>query len=787
MTSIASPAPLLSFACVREPSPLPISLSGGRPTRGLPPCPESWVRRSSDEPLVGEPLSGTGHHEAVQALHRVSRDVPLVEAKRKFIDVAEQVLFAGVMVDAMQPAFQDGPDTLDGVSGDRTTGKLSGAVVDPLVTIEQAVQVVVRAVLIGVDRRANFHRAVDLVLDSVDAGRVNHHGDGTASAFPHSQHGGFADRPTARVQLFAGVLVAFFSADESLVNLDNPAKRFQLTSASFAETAQNEPRGLLRDADLFSELHRGNPLPRRHEQVHRVQPLVQRNVGSLEDGVRADGEYFVARVAPVVASGAGGNAIASRAEGTLDTSRPEPRFEVKSRGFGIWEQLEQLERADGGARHLFDLRTQAKIGVGSDDFIGVRDDHYVGIGERSVTVSLRARSIQVALVNRLASSTLRAHGHTLRTANLLCSFACHGLEAPFCILFNLQERRCANVGVLHRLNFIFPHQVSKERFSLALCADYALTIPGAHEQCWRTRLSTNLDAKPCTLAGGAGFPLPFDGDKNGLHLLRHPWKIAEPIPVIILRDPSHVASVERGKSGLRHFQRVFHIFPLVVKELIPGFWRLHDAFHFFDDFLEFESRGGRERIGASGDEGHQHAFLYFAAYFRNPGAELQSLFVAEAITGFQRHRDARRTVRLGFVVVAPFSDAPKFLHGADERLRIVVFQVVLRFGDRQFNVHGVSPSQRGQDVCYSSIVAEFSMEVKFIIPIERERDSRSSRDGARFRVKVHAQPGSPALLMSTRNCQSVVGAKREAEAIFGDLDWRDEMGEIRSSAFLEME
>jgi len=79
------------------------------------------------------------------------------------------------------------------------------------------------------------------------------------------------------------------------------------------------------------------------------------------------------------------------------------------------------------------------------------------------------------------------------------------------------------------------------------------------------------------------------------------------------------------------------------------------------------------------------------------------------------------------------------------------------------------------------------MEVKYIIPIERERDSRSSRDGARFRVKVHAQPGSPALLMSTRNCQSVVGAKREAEAIFGDLDWRDEMGEIRSSAFLEME
>jgi hypothetical protein len=73
------------------------------------------------------------------------------------------------------------------------------------------------------------------------------------------------------------------------------------------------------------------------------------------------------------------------------------------------------------------------------------------------------------------------------------------------------------------------------------------------------------------------------------------------------------------------------------------------------------------------------------------------------------------------------------------------------------------------------------------ITIERERDSRSSREGARFRVKVHAQPGGPALLMSTRNCQSVIGAKREAESLFGNLDWRDEMGEIRSSALLEIE
>jgi hypothetical protein len=73
------------------------------------------------------------------------------------------------------------------------------------------------------------------------------------------------------------------------------------------------------------------------------------------------------------------------------------------------------------------------------------------------------------------------------------------------------------------------------------------------------------------------------------------------------------------------------------------------------------------------------------------------------------------------------------------------------------------------------------------ISIERERDSRSSREGARFRVKIAAQPGGPALLMSTRLCQSVTYAKNEAETLFGELDWRDENGDIRASAVLEIE
>jgi hypothetical protein len=78
------------------------------------------------------------------------------------------------------------------------------------------------------------------------------------------------------------------------------------------------------------------------------------------------------------------------------------------------------------------------------------------------------------------------------------------------------------------------------------------------------------------------------------------------------------------------------------------------------------------------------------------------------------------------------------------------------------------------------------------ITIERDRESRSSADGARFRVRVHTQPGAPALLVSSRLCQSVTNAKREAETLFGELAWKDEVQTpdnlgMRASAFLEFD
>jgi hypothetical protein len=76
------------------------------------------------------------------------------------------------------------------------------------------------------------------------------------------------------------------------------------------------------------------------------------------------------------------------------------------------------------------------------------------------------------------------------------------------------------------------------------------------------------------------------------------------------------------------------------------------------------------------------------------------------------------------------------------------------------------------------------------LTVERDLTARPSRDGARFRVRVFAQPGGPALLTSTRMCGSVCQAKREAETLFGDLDWRfpglDDLPHVRARAVVEI-
>src|SRR5579864_4726941 len=99
-------------------SPPSISVSDGTPAlfeRWRPVLAAVSDYPSSDQILVGEPLPRNACHEAVQPLKGVPLHVALIEPERELVYIAMQVLVAGVVIDAVQPALQNGPDALDAV------------------------------------------------------------------------------------------------------------------------------------------------------------------------------------------------------------------------------------------------------------------------------------------------------------------------------------------------------------------------------------------------------------------------------------------------------------------------------------------------------------------------------------------------------------------------------------------------------------------------------------------------------------------------------------------------
>jgi hypothetical protein len=257
-------------------------------------CP-SFSRNSRGHLRISDSLASYAVHERCQPLKAMPLDVALVQAKGKLVNVPAKMFLAGVMVDAMQPALQDGPDALNGIGGHRPTGILASRMVDGIVPVEQAVEVTEANVIVRVKLAARFNAPMNLAMYGVKRSVFDDLDMGASAALPHSEYGNLADGPAPSVELLSLVLVGLNTAHKALVDLDGAAKLVNLivTAAGFPETAEHKPRGLLGNANLFGKLHRRDPLAGRHQQVHGIDPLVQGDVTSLEDGSSPHGKVEV--------------------------------------------------------------------------------------------------------------------------------------------------------------------------------------------------------------------------------------------------------------------------------------------------------------------------------------------------------------------------------------------------------------------------------------------------------------------------------------------------------------
>jgi RHS repeat-associated protein len=195
----------------------------------------------------------------------MARHVAGIQAESELIDVAMKVLFAGLVVDAMKSALQNRPNTLNAISARHSLDVFVRGMVDALMSVEQASQIVISRVLIGIKRRSDFDVRVNGVLNFVLCRAEKWESLRLSTALPHSENGNFADCPPSEPLLISFVLVRFESADECLVNFYLAAQFVHVFPNGFAQAVEHEPCGFLCDSNLF-----GNTIQYVYDALNRL-------------------------------------------------------------------------------------------------------------------------------------------------------------------------------------------------------------------------------------------------------------------------------------------------------------------------------------------------------------------------------------------------------------------------------------------------------------------------------------------------------------------------------------
>src|SRR6266567_1273924 len=300
-------------------------------------------------------LSDYRNHEAVQPLQSMTAHVAHVKAERELIHITMQVLLGNLMVNAIHSTLEHSPNAFDAVRAYAVLGVNASRVIDGFVAKEQPVKTDVPGRLIREDRGTYFDVGMDSRLQRRHVCSFNRHRYGASTALPESYDSRLADAAASSLEFLVFVLIALFPADETLVYFDDAAQFVKIIARAtrLSQTLQHEPSGLLGNADLFPELQTGDALPSGNEQVHGIEPFVERDVAALEDRPCTDRKIKGTGIAAIEANlgllSDALTALALRAERAI---RPEPGFEVDSRRLSGREHLEQLESADRRFAHL---------------------------------------------------------------------------------------------------------------------------------------------------------------------------------------------------------------------------------------------------------------------------------------------------------------------------------------------------------------------------------------------------------------------------------------------------
>src|SRR3990167_9160637 len=187
---------------------------------------------SCGQAFIGKSGACGSIDERIEPFQGVPLNIACVEAKNELIDVPFQMLLARLVIDALESALEYRPHALNAIGARRAPDVFIRRVIDALLLEEQAVQVVVGRVFIGVERGANRDMSMNRRLNVGDAGTLNRHRFGTSAALSHPQDSGFADGASSKMLFARRMFVALQAADECFVNLDFAAQLLQVLADS---------------------------------------------------------------------------------------------------------------------------------------------------------------------------------------------------------------------------------------------------------------------------------------------------------------------------------------------------------------------------------------------------------------------------------------------------------------------------------------------------------------------------------------------------------------------------
>lgn len=302
--------------------------------------------------LVGDATASRCKDKTIEPLQGMELYVTEIQPERKLVNVTAKMLFARVVVDTTDASFENRPDTLYRVRVSHSTAVFLARVINRLVVEEKTADAVVGAKFVGAKRRADSNIVVNGLLERRQISRVNGHRFRPTATLTESKNGLLTDGPASEIQLFIRVFRGFLTADVGFINFDNALQFVDVVPARLTEPLEHKPRRFLRNAYLFAQLKRRDAFTGRNEQIHRVYPLVKRNVRTLKDRASPNGENELGTgVTSILAVLADGDAFAGLTSGANDAIRPESGFEIKPSSLGVGNEFKQLKGRYGAFAH----------------------------------------------------------------------------------------------------------------------------------------------------------------------------------------------------------------------------------------------------------------------------------------------------------------------------------------------------------------------------------------------------------------------------------------------------